>query len=68
MFDAYVLFLIVSGMAMLVMAFVRTNYAKRRQVLNFILGAGFTIYGLTCCLTSMAGTTWSSTTCSCCQS
>jgi hypothetical protein len=46
MFDAYVLFLIVSGVAMLVMAFVRTNYAKRRQVLNFILGAGFTIYGL----------------------
>lgn len=46
MFDVYVLFLILSGVAMLVMAFVRTDYAKRRQVLNFILGAGFTIYGL----------------------
>ncbi len=46
MFDVYVLFLILSGIAMLVMAFVRTDYAKRRQVLNFILGAGFTVYGL----------------------
>jgi hypothetical protein len=46
MFHLYVLFLILSGIAMLVMAFVRTDYAKRRQVLNFILGAGFTIYGL----------------------
>jgi hypothetical protein len=46
MFDVYVLFLILSGISMLVMAFVRTSYAKRRQVLNFILGAGFTIYGL----------------------
>ena len=46
MFHVYVFFLIISGIAMLVMAFVRTSYAKRRQVLNFILGAGFTIYGL----------------------
>jgi hypothetical protein len=46
MFDIYVLFLIISGSAMLVMAFVRTDYAKRRQIVNFILGAGFTIYGL----------------------
>jgi hypothetical protein len=46
MFHVYVLFLILSGIAMLVMAFVRTDYAKRRQVLNFILGAGFTVYGL----------------------
>jgi hypothetical protein len=46
MFDVYVLFLILSGIAMLVMAFIRTDYAKRRQVLNFILGAGFLIYGL----------------------
>ena len=46
MFYVYALFLILSGVAMLVMAFVRTNYAKRRQVLNFILGGGFTIYGL----------------------
>jgi hypothetical protein len=46
MFSVYALFLILSGVAMLVMAFVRTDYAKRRQVLNFILGGGFTIYGL----------------------
>lgn len=46
MFDVYVLFLILSGISMLVMALVRTNYAKRRQVWNFIFGAGFTIYGL----------------------
>ena len=46
MFYVYVLFLILSGIAMLVMAFVRADYAKRRQVLNFILGAGFLIYGL----------------------
>jgi hypothetical protein len=46
MFDVYVLFLILSGVTMLVMAFVRTDYAKRRQALNFVLGAGFTIYGL----------------------
>jgi hypothetical protein len=46
MFYVYALLLILSGIAMLVMALVRTDYAKRRQVVNFILGAGFTIYGL----------------------
>jgi predicted lipid-binding transport protein (Tim44 family) len=46
MFYIYALLLILSGIAMLVMALVRTDYAKRRQVVNFILGAGFTIYGL----------------------
>ena len=40
------LFLILSGIAMLVMAFVKADYAKRRQVVNFIFGAGFLIYGL----------------------
>jgi hypothetical protein len=46
MFHVYVFFLIASGIAMLAMAFVRANYAKRRQALNFIFGAGFTVYGL----------------------
>jgi hypothetical protein len=46
MFYVYAVFLILSGISMLVMALVRASYAKRRQVLNFILGAGFTIYGL----------------------
>ncbi len=46
MFHVYVLFLILSGVAMLVMAFVRTGAAKWRQVLNFVFGAGFTIDGL----------------------
>lgn len=46
MFAIYVLFLILSGIAMLIMAFVRADYAKRRQVLNFVFGAGFLIYGL----------------------
>ncbi|MGH3282313.1 MAG: hypothetical protein ACRDNW_24695 [Trebonia sp.] len=46
MFAIYVLFLILSGIAMLVMASVRTGYARRRQALNFIFGAGFLSYGL----------------------
>lgn len=46
MFYAYALLLTLSGIAMLVMALVRADYAKRRQVVNFVLGAGFTIYGL----------------------
>lgn len=46
MFHVYVFFLIASGIAMLAMGFVRADYAKRRQAVNFVLGAGFTIYGL----------------------
>lgn len=56
MFYVYVLFLILSGIAMLVMAFVRADYAKRRQALNFILGAGFLIYGLYLLLVFNGGT------------
>jgi hypothetical protein len=56
MFYIYVLFLILSGIAMLVMAFIRTGYAKRRQVVNFIFGAGFLIYGLYLLLVFKGGT------------
>lgn len=56
MFYIYVLFLIFSGIAMLVMAFVKTSYAKRRQVVNFIFGAGFLIYGLYLLLVFNGGT------------
>jgi hypothetical protein len=56
MFDIYVLFLILSGIAMLVMAFIRTGYAKRRQAVNFIFGAAFLIYGLYLLLVFNGGT------------
>jgi len=56
MFYVYVLFLIFSGIAMLAMAFVRAEYAKRRQALNFVLGAGFLIYGLYLLLVFNGGT------------
>jgi hypothetical protein len=46
LFHVYVLFLIASGVMMLVMALTRAPYARRGQVWNFIFGAGFTIYGL----------------------
>jgi hypothetical protein len=56
MFYVYVLFLIFSGIAMLVMAFVRADYAKRRRAVNFIFGAGFLIYGLYLLLAFNGGT------------
>jgi hypothetical protein len=46
LFYVYVLFLIASGVVMLAMGGIRAAYAKRRRVVNLILGAGFTIYGL----------------------
>src|SRR5215472_4811963 len=46
MFYAYVLFLIASGVLMLVMGALRAPYARRSRALNLIFGAGFTIYGL----------------------
>ena len=46
MFDVYVLFLILSGVAMLVMAFIKVGRATRRRIWSGILGAVFTIYGL----------------------
>jgi hypothetical protein len=46
MFDVYVLFLILSGVAMLVMAFIKVGRAMRRRIWSGILGAAFTIYGL----------------------
>jgi hypothetical protein len=45
-FHIYVLFLILSGIAMLVMASIKTGQTTSRRVLNGVLGAGFTIYGL----------------------
>src|SRR5580693_7190884 len=46
MFYAYVFFLIASGALMLVMGILRAPYARRSRVVNLIMGAGFTIYGL----------------------
>ena len=46
MFHAYVLFLILSGIAMLVMAGIRNGQSTGRRVLNAVFGAGFTLYGL----------------------
>ena len=46
MFYAYVFILIASGVLMLVMGILRAPYARQSRVLNLIMGAGFTIYGL----------------------
>jgi len=46
MFPIYVLFLIFSGIAMLVMARIKNGQPTTQRVLNAIFGAGFTIYGL----------------------
>ena len=46
MFDIYVLFLILSGAAMLVMASVKSGQTTTRRVWNAVLGAAFTGYGL----------------------
>jgi hypothetical protein len=45
-FTIYVLFLILSGIAMLVMAGVKTGQTAVRRAWNAVFGAGFTIYGL----------------------
>jgi hypothetical protein len=45
-FDVYVLFLILSGVAMLVMAYLKVGRARRRRIWSGILGAAFTSYGL----------------------
>lgn len=45
-FYVYVLFLIGSGVAMLVMASVKNGLASARKVWYFVLGGGFTVYGL----------------------
>ena len=46
MFHLYVLFLILGGIAMLVMASVKTGQTTTRRAWNAVFGAGFTIYGL----------------------
>jgi len=45
-FHVYVLFLILCGIAMLVLASVRTGQTKLLRIWNAIVGAGFTVYGL----------------------
>jgi hypothetical protein len=45
-FLIYVLFLIVSGITMLVMAGVKSGQTARRRVWYAVFGAGFTLYGL----------------------
>jgi hypothetical protein len=45
-FNFYVFFLIFSGVAMLVIACVKSGQRKTRRIWNAIFGAGFTIYGL----------------------
>jgi hypothetical protein len=45
-FKTYVLFLILSGIAMLILAGVRTGQTKARRLWNGIFGAGFLGYGL----------------------
>jgi hypothetical protein len=45
-FHFYVLFLILSGIAMLVIACIRSGQSTTRRVWNAIFGAGFTLYGL----------------------
>ena len=46
MFWFYVLFLIASGIAMLVLASLKSGQTTSRRVWNALFGAGFTIYGL----------------------
>ncbi|MGB6456896.1 MAG: hypothetical protein WBH47_20710 [Streptosporangiaceae bacterium] len=46
MFKTYVLFLILSGIAMLVIAGIRTGQTRPRRLWNAIFGAGFLGYGL----------------------
>ena len=46
MFYIYVLFLVLSGIAMLVMASVKTGQSTTRRAWNAVVGAGFTVYGL----------------------
>jgi hypothetical protein len=45
-FHIYVLFLILSGIAMLVIAGVRTGQRPARRIWNALFGAAFTSYGL----------------------
>jgi|GEM_PF-862421 len=45
-FQLYVLFLILGGIAMLVIASVKSGQPTTRRVWNAVFGAGFTIYGL----------------------
>ena len=46
LFNVSIFFLIASGVMMLVMGSLRLPYARRSRVLNFVMGAGFVLYGL----------------------
>ena len=46
LFYTYAVFLVLSGVAMLVLAGIRSWQSRTRRVWNAILGAGFTLYGL----------------------
>ncbi|HTZ92431.1 MAG TPA: hypothetical protein VMB74_08560 [Streptosporangiaceae bacterium] len=46
MFGVYVLFLIVSGIAMLVLACIKSGQINVRRIWNAVFGAAFTGYGL----------------------
>jgi hypothetical protein len=46
LFNVYILFLIISGAAMLGMSGVRKGQVTTRRIWNAILGAAFLIYGL----------------------
>ena len=46
MFYIYSLFLLLSGIAMLVMGSVKTGQTTARRIWNAAFGAGFTLYGL----------------------
>jgi predicted lipid-binding transport protein (Tim44 family) len=46
MFHVYEVFLIISGIAMLVLASLRTGQSNVRRIWSGVLGAGFLVYGL----------------------
>ncbi len=55
MFKTYVLFLILSGIAMLIIAGVRSSQTRTRRLWNAIFGFGFLGYGLYLLLIFHAG-------------
>jgi fatty acid desaturase len=46
LFYVYVFFLIASGVMMLALGSFRAPYARRRRVVNSVVGAAFLLYGL----------------------
>jgi hypothetical protein len=56
MFYVYAVFLVLSGVLMIVLAAVRTGRSAGRRVLSGIVGTGFTVYGLYLLLFFQGGT------------